>query len=75
MLGRLEAVGQMHVLLGELDERDSELVRLKYIEGLTYGQISERTGMGVGNVGYRLHHILKRLAQALRRVGVEGVRG
>ena len=75
VLGRLEAVGQMHVLLGELDERDRELVRLKYIEGLKYSQISERTGMGVGNIGYRLHHMLKRLAESLRRVGVEGARG
>lgn len=75
VLGRMEAAGLVHVLLGELDSRDQQLVHMKYFEGLKYGQISERTGMSVGNVGYRLHHILKSLAESLRRVGVEGVKG
>mgnify|MGYP001827038629 FL=1 len=71
-LGRLEAAGTIHLLLGELDQRDRELVHLKYFEGLKYSHISERTGMSVGNVGYRLHHILKSLADGLRKAGVEG---
>ena len=75
VLGRLEAAGTMHVLLSELKERDRELIHLKYIEGLKYKAISERTGMSVGNIGYRLHHILKSLAESLRRAGVEGARG
>ena len=48
---------------------------MKYFEGLKYSQISQRTGMSVGNVGYRLHHILKGLADSLRRAGVEGATG
>lgn len=75
VLGRLEAAGLMHVLLGELKRSDRELVHLKYIEGLKYRAIAERTGMTVGNIGYRLHHILKNLAESLRRAGVEGTRG
>lgn len=72
VLGRLEAAGLVHMLLDEMDERDRRLVHLKYFEGLKYSRISEETGMSVGNVGYRLHHILKSLAESLRRAGVEG---
>ena len=75
VLGKMEAAGLVHVLLEEMEERDRELVRLKYFEGLKYTQISQRTGMSVGNVGYRLHHILKGLADSLRRSGIEGARG
>jgi len=75
VLGRLEAAGLVHLLLDEMDARDCELIRLKYFEGLKYSQISQRTGMSVGNVGYRLHHILKGLADSLRRAGVEGATG
>ena len=71
-LGRLEAAGLLRMLMDELNERDRELVRLRYFEDLKYAGISERTGMTIGNVGYRLHHILKNLAESLRRVGVEG---
>ena len=58
--------------MDDLNERDRELVHLRYFEDLKYSGISERTGMTIGNVGYRLHHILKSLAESLRRVGVEG---
>lgn len=75
VLGKMEAAGMVHMLLAEMDKRDQDLIRLKYFEGLKYHQISERTGMSVGNVGYRLHHILKGLADSLRRAGVEGAKG
>ena len=72
VLGRLEAMGQVRLLVAELNEQDQELVRLKYFEGLKYSGISQKVGISVGNVGYRLHHILKNLADGLRRAGVEG---
>ena len=71
-LRKLEATGMVHMLLAEMDERDRELIRLKYFEDCKYASISEKTGMGIGNVGYRLHHILKSLAESLRRAGIEG---
>jgi RNA polymerase sigma-70 factor (ECF subfamily) len=74
-LGREEAVGTMRLLLAEMSVEDRELVRLKYHEGLRYEEISQRTGLSVGNVGYRLHHVLKGLADSLRRAGIEGSRG
>lgn len=70
-VGRMEAVGMVRMLVAELPDTDRELVRLKYEENLKYEEISKRTGMSVGNVGYRLHHALKGLADSLRRAGIE----
>lgn len=75
VLAKLEAAGMLHVLVEDLEERDREMLRLKYVEGMTYAQISEEIKMSVGNVGWRLHHVLKNLADALRRSGVEGAKG
>jgi RNA polymerase sigma factor (sigma-70 family) len=75
LLGQEEAVGMVRLLLAELPTEDRELIRLKYHEGLKYEEISRRTGLSVGNVGYRLHHLLKGLADNLRRAGVEGSQG
>jgi RNA polymerase sigma-70 factor (ECF subfamily) len=75
MLGRAEAVGTMRLLLAEMSAEDRDLVRLKYHDGLRYDEISKRTGLSVGNVGYRLHHVLKALADSLRRAGIEGSKG
>lgn len=72
VLGRLEAVGMMRLLLAELPAAERQLVQLKYTEGLRYEQIARRTGLSVGNVGYKLHHLLKQLADGLRRAGIEG---
>jgi len=74
-LGRMEAIGMVRLLLTELTEEDRELVRLKYHHNLKYREISQRTGMSIGNVGYKLHHLLKGLADALRRSGIEGSEG
>ncbi len=74
-LGKLEAIGTLQLLVSELEEADRHLVSLKYIEGLKYEQISERTGLSIGNVGYKLHHLLKGLADSMRRLGVETADG
>jgi len=74
-LGRDEAVGTVRLLLAELPAEDRDLIRLKYLDGLRYEQISQQTGLSVGNVGYRLHHLLKGLAGSLRRAGIEGSQG
>jgi RNA polymerase sigma factor (sigma-70 family) len=74
-LGRDEAVGLMRLLLSELPPADRELVQLKYHDSLKYQEISRRTGLSVGNVGYRLHHVLKNLADRLRSAGIEGSEG
>lgn len=74
-LARMEAAGAVRLLVAELSEGEATLIRLKYDEGLRYEQISERTGLSVGNVGYKLHHLLKGLSASLRRMGVESAEG
>ena len=74
-LGKMEAVGTLQLLISELGDAERQLIGLKYHEGLKYDQISERTGLSVGNVGYKLHHLLKGLGDAMRRLGVESVDG
>ncbi len=74
-LGRLEALGTLQLLLAELDPADRALICLKYHENLKYEQISQRTGLSIGNVGYKLHHALKNLADSLRRLGIESADG
>jgi RNA polymerase sigma factor (sigma-70 family) len=74
-LGRDEAVGLMRLLLAEMPPEDRDLIQLKYHDNLKYQEISRRTGLSVGNVGYRLHHLLKHLADSLRSAGIEGSEG
>ena len=73
VLQRMEAAGFLRLLLAELEEADRRLVQLKYFEDLRYREIAERTEMSIGNVGYRLHHILKQLADKLRHLGIDGI--
>lgn len=75
VLSRSEAIGTVRMLLAEMNEEDRNLVRLKYHEELKYREISNRTGLSVGNVGFRLHHVLKGLLNGLRRAGIEGSEG
>ncbi|MES2697536.1 MAG: RNA polymerase sigma factor [Verrucomicrobiota bacterium] len=74
-LVREEAIGTVRLLLAELPDGDRDLIRMKYNDNLKYQEISRRTGLTVGNVGYRLHHALKALAAGLRREGIEGSEG
>lgn len=68
---RMEASGLLRKSIGQLNADDRRLVQLKYFEGLKYSDIAEQTGLSIGNVGYRLHHILKRLASELRPLGID----
>jgi len=74
-LGKLEAIGTLQLLVAELSEDDRNLISLKYHEGLKYDEISKRTGLSIGNVGYKLHHALRNLADSLRRMGIESAEG
>ena len=67
---RWEGIGLVRLSLGALDERSREVVRLKFDEDLSYKQISERTGLTTGHVGYLLHHALKTIAAELARAGL-----
>lgn len=69
-LARMEAIGQTRLCLAMLNDRQRELLRLKFEEGLSYKEIGARMNLNVGHVGYLLHHALKELAAALKQSGV-----
>jgi RNA polymerase sigma factor (sigma-70 family) len=69
-IARWEGIGFVRLSLGALDNRSRELIRLKFTEDLSYKEISARTGLKVGHVGYLLHHALKNIAADLAKNGV-----
>ena len=71
LIARMEAVAQLRQLVSQLPEKDRRLVQLKYFEDLKYRDISQRTGLTISNVGFRLHQVLKKLAASLLPKGVE----
>ena len=68
----LEAIQTLYKSIASLGDSDRQLIQLKYFDGLKYREISEITGLSVGNVGYRLHHLLKDLAKKLHSLGMDG---
>ncbi len=69
-IAQQEGLGLVRLSLETLDDRSRELVRLKFNEGMSYKEISAKTGLTVGNVGYLLHHALKAIGDELARNGV-----
>ena len=51
--------------LEQLPDNQREVIRLKFQQELSYKEISEATGLAVGNVGFLLHTGLKRLRSLL----------
>jgi RNA polymerase sigma-70 factor (ECF subfamily) len=62
-LERLELEDRLRNALERLPERDRQLIQLKYFQNHTYRQISQVTGLTIGNVGFRLHRLLQQLAR------------
>jgi len=58
------AVGALHTL----SLREQQLVVLKVYEEKSYREISEITGLTVSNVGYILHHAMKKMAATLKEM-------
>jgi RNA polymerase sigma-70 factor (ECF subfamily) len=75
VLGKMEAVGVLRMLMADMHDEDRRIIDFKYQGQMSYEDISQRTGLTVSNVGYKLHHLLKGLADSLRRMGVEGAEG
>jgi len=71
ILVRSESTEAVRALIEQLSETDQLLIRLKYFENLKYREISERTGLTVSNVGYRLHQIMQQLANGIRPFGID----
>ena len=69
-MARWESIGLVRAGLAALDERSRELVQLKFHEELSYQEMSTRTGLTIGHVGYLLHHALKAIASELAKTGI-----
>jgi RNA polymerase sigma factor (sigma-70 family) len=69
-IARLEGIGLVRLGMEVLDQRSREVLRLKFTENLSYKEISARTGLKIGHVGYLLHHALKMMAEELSKNGV-----
>jgi RNA polymerase sigma-70 factor (ECF subfamily) len=67
---RWEGIGLVRLSLKILDERSRELIRLKFHEDLSYKEISTKTGLTAGHVGYLLHHAVKAIADELAKNGI-----
>lgn len=62
---RRQSVGRALDLMQQLPQRQQEVVRLKFQQGLSYAEISEVTGHSVSYVGNLLHHALAGLRQLM----------
>lgn len=58
-----ETAAELHRLIAELPERQREAVKLKFIAGLDYKEISQAMDTTIGNVGYLIHHGVQALRQ------------
>jgi RNA polymerase sigma-70 factor, ECF subfamily len=55
----------IHAALGRLDERERQLVRLRYEEDLTQAGIARRLGIPEGTVKVRLHRVRNKLRREI----------
>lgn len=55
----------IHAALDRLDERDRQLVRLRYEEDLTQATIARRLGIPEGTVKVRLHRVRNKLRREI----------
>lgn len=62
-----EKAEQAAAALQILNSREQQLVILKIYEEKSYKEISEITGLTVTNIGYILHHAMKKMAAELKK--------
>ena len=66
---RKEAHGRVRHALTMLPADLRELIRMKFDEKMSYKEISEKSGLSVSNVGYKLHTVIKDLAVDMKAEG------
>lgn len=69
-IARIEAIEITREMVNKLNDRSRMLIHLKFNEGLSYKEISEKTGLTVSNVGFILHQALKELAAEFKKAGL-----
>lgn len=65
-----EERGKVRQLLGELPEREREILILKVLEGKTFREIQTLLGVSLHEVFTTAHRALRRLADGLRAAGL-----
>ena len=68
-LEKNEAINRVKHAISVLPSESAEILRLKFDQQKSYSEISEATGLSQSNVGYKLHHIIKNIAQELESEG------
>lgn len=63
-----ETIGKVRAALATLPPKHRAVLALRELEGLSYEQIAEATGIPVGTVMSRLHHARRLLAEKLKPV-------
>ena len=66
---RKEAHGRVRHALSMLPADLRDLIRMKFDEKMSYKEISEKSGLSVSNVGYKLHTVIKDLAVEMKAEG------
>ncbi|QQL44715.1 RNA polymerase sigma factor [Sulfuriroseicoccus oceanibius] len=71
---RMERVGLMRMCVAGLPEGERTMLKMKFEDGCSYKEIAERLQLSVGNVGYKLHHVIKRLATEMNQIKERGAK-
>lgn len=74
-LYRKELAELVRRALDTLSEEHRQVMVLREINGLSYGEIAEVTGASLGTVMSRLHYARRKVAEILRRWNVPGPEG
>ena len=70
-----ETITSLFELVEALPRRQRELVLLKFQQDFSYREISEVTGLSIGNVGFILHQAVKSLKKQWESLEVPQTRG
>ena len=73
MLVRKEQAARISKVMGELSEDHRVVITLREIDGLSYDEIAEVTGVSKGTVMSRLHYARKKMQDALRDYAPPGM--
>ena len=69
-LERSEKINRVVHFVSLLPQDSKNLLKMKFDKKLSYREISQQTGLTEGNVGYKLHHLMRDLADELKAEGI-----
>ena len=69
-LERSEKINRVVHFVSLLPQDSKNLLKMKFDKKLSYREISQQTGLTEGNVGYKLHHLMRNLADELKAEGI-----